>query len=374
MIEKKLDQIKELDLNQLKENEVIESKKIEYKRELHLENRVEKKEFLADVSSFANTSGGDLIIGISESNGIPDVIEGLDKDIIDELKGKIEGLLRDGTEPRIKVDIKEVPLSNSKFALIIRVPHSWRSPHRVLLQDKNFYSRNSNGKYQLDVEELRTAFNLSENLIDKIRRFREDRLSNIYSDNAPITLGNTAKTIIHIIPINAFNPGQHYQINQITSYELINGHPSEERYNFDGIVSYNLDGYVQLFKNGIIEAVDKKFTSNEIDGKSIPSGLYEPALIKALKTNLNILNDLFVETPIFIFISLIGVKGYTMAINDQNFKIESLREQHIIDRDVLILPEIILEDYEFNAEKMKLSFDSLWNACGYEYSPFFRDK
>ena len=34
----------------------------------------EKEEFLADVSSFANTMGGDLIYGIEEENGIPKVL------------------------------------------------------------------------------------------------------------------------------------------------------------------------------------------------------------------------------------------------------------------------------------------------------------
>ena len=48
MILKKLNQIIEDDLNLLKENEVLESKTIEYKEELHLNSRDKRKELLAD--------------------------------------------------------------------------------------------------------------------------------------------------------------------------------------------------------------------------------------------------------------------------------------------------------------------------------------
>ncbi len=134
MIQKELDQINEGDLLFLIENSVLENKTLEYKQELNLNNRDEKKEFLADISSFANASGGDIIYGIIENreDGTPKDLVGLNTENIDELKGKIEGLIRDGTEPRIHVNIHTIELSNSKNVLIIRIPKSWRSPHRVI--------------------------------------------------------------------------------------------------------------------------------------------------------------------------------------------------------------------------------------------------
>ena len=374
MIKKKLDQITEEDLQLLKENEVLEGKTIEYKRELNLDSRDDRKEFLADVSSFANATGGDLIIGIIENSGIPDEIKGLEREILDNLEGKIEGLLRDATEPRVYVDIHEVPLSNSKFVLIIRVPNSWRSPHRILMRDNNFYSRNSNGKYQLDIEELRNAFNLSETLVEKIKSFREDRLSKIYANDAPAPLNDNGKTIIHIIPINAFNSGQNYELDQINqnNLKLIRGAPSETRYNLDGIIAYNSDiftDYIQIFRNGIIEALDEDLTDTRYDGLVIPSGLYEPALVETIKNYLNILESLNVETPVFIFISLIGVKGYTLATNTLAFNLPSRRKHYILDRDVVLLPETIIEDYDAEIEQLlKPIFDSLWRAFGYPSS------
>ena len=97
----------------------------------------------------------------------------------------------------------------------------------------------------------------------------------------------------------------------------------------------------------------------------IPGGIYEPNLISAIKNYLNILNSLNVETPLFIFISLIGVKGYIMATRGLQLDID----KHIIDRDILLPPETLIENYDDEIEKsMKNCFDSIWNACGYSSS------
>ena len=60
-LEKPLEDITEKDLNELIENQVIEKKHLEYKRLLPSGRESDKKEFLADIISFANTSGGDII-------------------------------------------------------------------------------------------------------------------------------------------------------------------------------------------------------------------------------------------------------------------------------------------------------------------------
>jgi predicted HTH transcriptional regulator len=65
------------DFQNLVVNQVREGKTIDYKRDLIGNNDASKKEFLADVSSFANTIGGDLIIGIEEAAGVPAAINGV---------------------------------------------------------------------------------------------------------------------------------------------------------------------------------------------------------------------------------------------------------------------------------------------------------
>ena len=74
MIPKDIAQIKEADLQSLIDNAVSERKTIEYKQVLKVGSDSERKEFLADVSSFANASGGDLIIGISTIEVTPQLL------------------------------------------------------------------------------------------------------------------------------------------------------------------------------------------------------------------------------------------------------------------------------------------------------------
>lgn len=190
MIEKNIGEITEKDLKSLVEDEVLESRTIEYKSALNIDRDKDKKEFLADVSSFTNASGGDLIFGIREDDGVPEEVAGISIDNLDELKGKIEDLIRNGIEPKMPpIQFKDVKLPNSNTVLILRIPKSWRSPHRVILKkDYRFFSRNSHGKQFLDVEELRVAFNISETLVERIKIFREDRIANIMAEETPISL------------------------------------------------------------------------------------------------------------------------------------------------------------------------------------------
>jgi len=49
-------------------------------------------------------------------------------------------------------------------------------------------------------------------------------------------------------------------------------------------------------------------------------------------------------------------------------------EVHTIDRDILLLPEIIIESYEVSAEKvLRPLFDSIWNACGFPRDLYYND-
>ncbi len=79
MITKNVNEITENDLQELIDNSVSENKTLEYKQSLPGNLDADKKEFLSDISSFSNASGGDLIFGITEDRekGIPKKLEGL---------------------------------------------------------------------------------------------------------------------------------------------------------------------------------------------------------------------------------------------------------------------------------------------------------
>ena len=66
-----LNQIDEARLQVLINAGAAESRTIEYKRTSYGNATADYSEVLADTSSFANTSGGDLVLGMDATNGIP---------------------------------------------------------------------------------------------------------------------------------------------------------------------------------------------------------------------------------------------------------------------------------------------------------------
>jgi len=94
MIQKIFDEIDKIDIDNLISNKVSESKTLEYKKKLPGSKDKDKKEFLADVSSFANSSGGDLLYGIKavvnddgKKNGEPEKVTPIVKFVIPSLTG-----------------------------------------------------------------------------------------------------------------------------------------------------------------------------------------------------------------------------------------------------------------------------------------------
>ena len=165
---------------------------------------------------------------------------------------------------------------------------------------------------------MRIAFNLSGTITERIRKFREDRISKIFANETPVPFYDTAKIVLHLIPIISFNPAQSYEISKIASrpekMRPIYSSRWNHRYNFDGFLTYS-DGreekshsYVQLFKNGIIEAVEGLLLKPSQGKLLIPSIAYEKELIKSLPDYLSVLKTLNVELPVFIFMSLLGLK------------------------------------------------------------------
>ena len=122
-LEKPLDNIKEEDLKELIENHVIEKKDLDYKLSLPSSRDGDKKEFLADIVSFANTSGGDIIYGIAQDNatGYPIELSGIDLPNKDQEILRLESIIREGMEPRIPsvtgiMQVAEKPLKKYGLA------------------------------------------------------------------------------------------------------------------------------------------------------------------------------------------------------------------------------------------------------------------
>lgn len=385
MIPKNIKDITKADLQLLIQNCVSEKKTIEYKQLLKIDADKERKEFLADVSSFANASGGDLIFGISEKDGIPQDLLGIEIGNKDDDLLKLENIIRDGIEPRLpSIDIRYIELSNSKVAVLIRIGNSWLSPHRVIFKGHDkFYSRSSNGKYSLDVSELRTAFTLADSFAERIRRFREERISKIFANETPVSFSHDSKIVLHLIPFISLKTGEKVEIQKIASNQALlppiccsgwNG-----KYNLDGYVTFSGNAaeksyaYTQLYRHGIIEAVNGFLVSSGEKGqRRIPNIAFEDKFIDGLDAYLRVLKTIKIQPPIILFLTLVNVKGCTMYVDEWH---SSFHQDSEIDRDILLLPEVIIDNFDvISSAVLKPCFDAVWNACGYAGSANYDPK
>ena len=379
-----LDNVSEEHLQRLVEDHEQESKTIEFKLELPGSGYEEHKKFLAAITSFANTVGGDLIYGIQAPNGVAEMVLGLNGDL-DAAKSRLENLIRTAIQPRVTAyTLRLIPVSNGNKVLIFRISRSWALPHRVTLggHDK-FYGRNSTGKYPLDVPELRSLFLLSETTADRIRNFRAERISLILSGQTPIALARGPTTVLQVVPFDAFSGGHTFDVSRIYDSNLIPLRPLtisqgfSSRHNFDGIVTYSDIGktapppsYLQLFRSGIIESVDTRRINIYNEKQLMIPGIgWEEELLGAVRQYFEIQANMGVTPPIVVMLSLLNVKGAKMHGGYGLFA-----EDDKVDRDHILVPEVMAEGFTSDvAQLLKPTFDVVWNACGYPGSLGYGD-
>lgn len=398
MIQKKFDDIDKSDIELLIENSVPESKTLEYKQELPKKSDRDRKEFLKDVSSFANASGGDLIFGIKDGvdqsgikSDVEDFILPIENVAADDAIQWCENIIRDSLSPRILLQTKAITgwgTDGKGFVLLLRITNSFSSPHMVTFQGgSRFYSRNSAGAYQLDIGELRTEFLATDSQAERITRFRQDRLGKIIADETPVALSSPQRLVLHMIPLASFLNNERVNLSQSSyaSFPPIGGFSSGHRYNLDGRLTYaqNIAGqnecgvYCQFFFNGAIEAVQADIIHNEsgerLNGEPgiIASVAYERELVSVITEYLKGYKEVGMLPPVVISLALLGCKGSTLAVSPM----KKLRNgPHPIDRDYAVLPDVVIENLDADVSKeMKPIFDAVWNACGYPHSSNYDD-
>lgn len=324
-----------------------------------------------------------LIYGIKETEGIPEELNGFQWENIDENIRTLTSLIRDRSEPPITIfEPYYFQLSDSeRFVLIIKVQKSWNGPHRVKMNGKKeFYTRIKNKSDPMKIEDLRISFNLSETLIERIRRFRESRISELYVNNTPVPFEDCAKLVIHLVPLNAFNPGQvidiHPIIEDLNQITYTGAHGLNKGYNMDGIIAYTGTyssrpsySYVQFFRNGILEIVYGHEEEDEEDNalmKHIFAIYDEKDIVESISKNMKIFKKIGVETPIFVFITLLNIQDFQMPVSS-SFQQRRLPK---IYKDILVLPEVLLNSYDVNiGNSLKNPFNVVWNAFGRAKSP-----
>lgn len=382
----KLKEIKESDLLRLVTDGIGETKTIEYKEALVYATDEQKRELLSDITALANTDGGDLLLGVKAEKGMAKELVGLRNLQADDAMGKIENLLRDFVQPRIiGCEVMPIALECGNTVLIIRVPRSFAAPHMIRHQGvTRFCGRNSNGKYDLDVHELRSAFLANETLSERLKGFRLERVNKLQNSNMPVKMTGEHLLVLHLLPIVGTRSNfrlSNTDFQRATDRSLpgtMTGGGGGSSYNFDGLIvtsmrSDNLcNSYTQVLRNGFLEAVESRTLEPTPLGreggelhKIIPSLVFEQRYMNVLSSAFKAFSELQLPPPYVLSLSLLNVKEYLMFAG-WGYEYGNTRP---VDREHLLTEEVLIESLSENAGKiLRPLFDQIWNACGWQQS------
>jgi hypothetical protein len=348
-----------------------ESRTLEFKRDMPDITKV-----IQGVAAFANTAGGDFVIGIRTTpDGVAEGIDGIAIDNVDREILRLDQAIRSGLDPRLpQLDFRAVPCAApGHYVLMLRTPRSWVAPHMVEANGR-FYGRNANGKYPLDVAELRTAFLLADRAVERMRAFQADRLGKIVSGLAPAAIGAGA-LVLHLLPapspasftgrdfVAALQRGTHFPL---PIYGPSSG--AQYRFNLDGIVNFDLirsEGvysYAQMFRSGAIEGAFPLSVRQDGSPYFVSSAVTK--VIAAVRQYMAVLNSLEAAFPAYALISVCSEKPVFMrTAGDGGF---GWVDRGPIVGPCTLLPDVALESPEVDiANCLRPALDALWNAYGF---------
>lgn len=361
---------------------VSESTQVDFKKEIHIRKDEDKKEFLADVVSFASTMGGDLIYGISENKGVAQAFHPIEIPDLDQFKLSLSSIIRDGIEPRINFRIKEF-LFEDKYIVLLRIFKLFPGPPMITYKNTSkFFSRGALEKYQMNYLQIRNAFNSAATINESFKEFRNDRINHYLS----ATDGNDSSKpfiLFHIYPMNEVN----FEINNIPYTEItkalypINPDGSGYKFNIDGFLmlshlkspTENKLTQNQLFYNGAIEIYDDRILERRVHDPLIISVellSVENKIIRSFLQVYKFYNSNSIFPPFICNLSLINV-GNSLAYiqNSYDFNFTKNFRQNLIFIESIINPNSTKP-----INSLRQILDDLWRAYGISKSPSFNDE
>jgi hypothetical protein len=375
------------DIRALIDNGVAESQVVEYKRELPGSADADKREFLADVSAFANTAGGCILYGVEtardanqQDTGVPTALPGLPGANLDKEKLRLEGMLQDGLSPALRglIRFQDLPSTNADPVLVMGIPSSYAAPHRVTYQKVNkFWRRSEGGKYEPDVTELKRMFLETSTWSDEAEQFRAERSEKVRKRGL-INVNLTSSVFIHVLPLGRLNARIDLKQYEEKLRSLLSPPTNKgwgHRWDVDGFMTSTLgknnllDTYTQWFRFGGVEGYSADYLRNwEGNGKTVPIfqarqltimlERYVPEAVTAMR-------EIFDhQAPYAVGVSVHNVRGSYIVVKEN-------RLGEPIDQNDIVPPLVVVDESDPVNVRTALRpiVDTLWQSGGFAEEP-----
>jgi Putative DNA-binding domain len=365
-----LDAIDEAALRSLVDNQVSERSDLEFKRDLPGRGDEDIKEFLADITSLANTQGGDLLFGLNEVDGVASELVGLDVGDPDAEILRLENSLRSNVAPRlIGVRSHWIPFAKGRGALLMRISGSLNAPHQVVFKNsRRFWGRSSRGKYEMDVHELRYAFTRSEQLPQRFHQLHEQAISMAQGLDMPFAVQAGPTAIISVAPLGLFREERRIDIQRdqavvpfrsggyngtdMIEGVLLHGAPNRET---GEVVSFAL-----THRSGRVDcAFPIGGLQNGNQGEELRlvwPPLFEEGLLQMANATQARLGHFGVEGPWVVLATVIDVQGF-VVVEDRHFYASAPAF-----RNRVLLGQLVLERIE--EDGLRPIAENLWLLFG----------
>ena len=301
------------------------------------------------MTAFANAQGGDIIYGLNEANGAAADLLGVEIDDPDAAILRLEGKLQTGVEPRlIGVRIAWVPLANGRGALVLRIPGSLSAPHRVTYKGgARFFGRNSRGKYELDVHDLRHAFTDAAQLPQQFRQLHAEAIAASQGADMPFAIEEAPIAVISVAPLGLFREERRIAVTRENAVVPVRVGAFSALDTIDGVLVHapvgdnrRVSAYALTHRTG---RTDSAFViggvrrNNGEDWRNCWPATFEQGLQAMTNATQMQLRQHGIEGPWVILVSVYGAKGFRMILGDGYptalaFRNNVLLGQHIVER------------------------------------------
>lgn len=369
-------------LQQLCDDRCPESETLDFKRDLPGNSDKEKHELLKDICALANASGGDLVYGIDEMDGVAATIVPVSVEPADNAKRRISQVLDAGLEPRVPgVRLHHVDVPGG-YALVVRVPASYEGPHCLRTNNnRRFVVRNGAGTTDMSYEQIRSAFDRTATLAEKARHFIATRNDLISRRKTPTPMMSGPIWVLHLVPISGMAERRVVDLRKLYSESFIEFGGQDwggcsRTFNFDGLSVHpgavQDEGYYtynHIFRTGALEAA-------RIGGSTLSINRGEPTrsvvwsldmskfFYRTASTFIQSLKGWGFAGPALLGVAILEVKGYELGIGGAFHRFSKAA----VDRQHLIPPEVWIDNLETVSvdDALRPSLDVLWQAFGME--------
>jgi hypothetical protein len=345
VILKRLDDLTLADIEALAANAVPEGRTLEYKAELPGPKDDDKREFLYDVTSLANTDGGDLIFGVDAKGGIATAVPGAPLvDTLDATLLRLESLLTSCVEPRlVGARPRTFELPTGGVVVLWRIPASFAAPHRAGIgSTRRFYHRNSRGKAEMDVHELRAAFTASEGFVPRLTSMHQEAVRLIVDGDLPFELEHGPRAVFSIIPLSVLREARELDLDQasavwppsrggISGLQALDG-----TYVFDVFQDQPTSAFAITRRSGQVDVSWRVGRQNDKGEKLIWPIPVEETINSVTTGAMAKLGAFGVEGPFAVGFTLVGVKGFKLVLGQYSTGSPAWRDR-------LALPMLLVE-------------------------------